>query len=311
MRTLSQAQEDISSNDVANIFYSSRGPKVVEFLLSLDSVQQKLDLNEGGGRHYLILGTTLRTYGSLFTSDSAFWTNPGPAFLSRWESVIRRLLRLGVDVHAPVPRGTYFQPDDYPCTLNPYGTPLDELFTCTRTAGEAKDAADAWLRILSTEGKDILTYVKEEKALHATRPMFTCPYWCNQDPPRHLVFSLGEAATVYADWWIEPECSTSLVRQEFKDMNMLGHDIDILCCEWQQYFDFKWKLVWPVNYPRWYDLLEPSDHPEDEQAKATWKRLRQRAQERADRRWHKKAKKAARLNSTQTHHSMPGAWPKW
>lgn len=308
-RTLSEAQEDISSTDIIEFFFTNRDPKIVEFLLSLDTVQQDLILIEGGESHYPVLGAALRTYGSCFASDSACWTNPGPALLSRWESIIRRLLRIGVDVHAPVPRGGKFQPDDYPCTLNPYGTPLDELFTCIGTVDEAQDAADAWLQILSTEGKDILTYLEKEKALHATSPMFTFHRFGDNYLPRHLVFSLGEVPTVHADWWIDPECSTSLVRQEFKDMNMLADDEDLEWTKWQEYLDSEWKSVWPINYPRWSDPLKPWDgYVEDH---ATWKPLRQRAQERADRRWHKKAKKAARLNGTRTHTSMPGAWPEW
>ncbi len=278
-------------------------------MLSLDTVQQELILIEGGESHYPVLGAALRKYGCFFASDSAGWRNSGPTFLSEWESIIRRLLRSGVDVHAPVPRGYDFQPGNYPCTLDPYGNPLDELFMRISTAAEAKDAADAWLRILSTEGKDIMTYLEKEKALHDTRPVFTCPHWYFISPPRRLVFSLGEAATVYADWWIDPECSASLVRQEFKNMNMLADDGDLRWTEWQEYLDSDWKFVWPINYPRWSDPLEPFD--DDVEGHATWKCLRQRAQERADRRWDKKAKKAARLNGTRTHTSMPGAWPEW
>ncbi len=307
-RTLSEAQEDISSTDMFGFFFTNRDPKFVEFLLSLDTVQQELILIEGVESHYSLLDAALRKYGCFFASDTAGWRNPGPKFLSEWESIIRRLIRIGVDFHAPVPRYSV-QPDDYPCTLGPYGTPLDELFTCTRTAAEAKDAADAWLRILSTEGKDIVTYLEKEKALHATIPIFTYPRLYYRYPPRQLIFSLGEAATVYADWWIDPECSTSLLRQAFKDMNILWDYEDLRWTEWQEYLDFGWKIVWPINYPRWSELFKPWGGFVEEHA--AWKRSRQRGQERADRRWHKKAKKAARLNGRRTHHSMPGAWPEW
>ena len=299
-RTLSQAQEEISSSDVTNFIIYYSGPKVVlELLLSQDSVQQELILNEGEENHYNVLGATLLIYGSFFAS-------PDPAFLSRYESIIRRLLRIGVDVHAPVLRGHNFQPDDYPCSLNPYSTPLDELFKYTRAADQAKDVADAWLRILSTEGKDVLTYLEKEKALHATRPMFTCPRFCYNYPPRHLVFSLGEAPSVFADRWINPDCSTSLLFQDLKDTNILEEYSIFRYIEWQEYLDSEWKSVWPINYPRWYESLKPSILFETDDA--TTDRLRQRAQERANRRWHRKARKAARLNGTRTHTSMPGAW---
>lgn len=251
----------------------------------------------------------LRYYGRHFNTGSVIHEPLGKVFSAKWESVIRRLLRIGVDVHAPVPREDSFQPDAYPCSLNPYGTPLDELFALTTTADEAKNAADAWLHILSTEGIDILTYLDKEKALHATRPMFTCPQRSCNYTPRQLVFSLGEAPSVYADWWIDPECSTFLVRQEFKDMNMLTEE-DVLPWFGSQYNDdSKWTSVWPINYPRWSDwpylFSQFYDFTEDH---ATLKQLRERAQERADRRWHKKARRAARLSGTRAHPSMPGAW---
>ena len=288
---------------MANFVSCGTGPKVVvDLLLSQDSVQQELILNEEGESLNNVLGVTLRGYGGFFAT-------PEPALLNRYESIIRRLLRIGVDVHAPVPRLSAFQSDDYPCSLEPYSTPLDELFMHTRAAAEAKDAADAWLRILSTEGKDVLAYLEKERVLHATRPMFTCPQSCYKYPPRHLIFSLGKAPSVYADWWINPECSTSLLLQEFKHMNILAEYRSPWLMKWQEILDSRWKSTWPINYQRWDEPSAPFLHPEIDLG--TRKHLRQRAQERADRRWHEKARKASRLNGTRTHTSMPGAWPEW
>lgn len=304
-RALAHVQE-FSSADLSFFFArcGTGNPELADYVLSLDSVQYVL---ASEGCLYPALGSALEKYGSFFTGHSVFRAHSEDPLLADWESPIRRLLQIGVDIHAPVPRGIYFEPDSYPCTLSPYGTPLDELFAVTETAGEAKDAADAWLQILSTEGIDVLTYLEKEKALHETQSMFTYPdyYWDYQ--PRQLVFSLGEAPSVYADWWIDPESPASFIRQEFRDMYMTTAD-EVCCLAWHEYCNFGWSLTWPIRYPSWDNTLKPYEwHVEDH---ATWIRLTQRAQERADRRWHKKARKAARMNGSQAQSSMPGAWPE-
>ena len=313
MRTLVQAQDEVSCTDVSGFIKgcNSDNIEIAELMLSLDSVRETLVFNEWGEDLYPALGAALCGYGAHIADKSVLRDFSTPAYLATWESIIRKLLHIGVDVHAPVLRDDFlhsFQSESYPCTLSQYGTPLDELFTYTTTAGEAKEVADAWLQILSTEGIDILTYLEKEKALHATQAMFTCPGLCYYYLPRQLVFNLGEAPSVHAYWWIDPECSTFLIRQEFKDTNIITGKGDNTLLEWQQYDTTYWKRKWPIDYPRWSNILEPwilggKEH-------ATWKRLSERAQERADRRWHKKARKAARLTGARVHSSMPGAWPE-
>lgn len=232
------------------------------------------------------------------------------ALLAEWESIIRKLLRIRVDIHAPVPRGENLGPHYRPCNLSPYGTPLDELFEYTRTSGEANDAADAWLYILSTEGIDVLTYLEKENNLHDTWPRLTYPRRYMNYMPRQLVFSLGEAPVLYADWWIDPESSASLIRHEFRDMNAITTDFyNLGRSGWQGYCGSEWILVWPIRFPRWSDELEPDKWSQKKtEEHKIWVRLKQRAQERADRRWQQRAKKTARLNGTQARLSMPGAW---
>ena len=312
VRTLTQAQDDVSSNDVVDmISWPESSPELLECILWLELVQDNLVHADGGENLYPALGAALRNYGAHIASDSVDWEFPVQAFPAKWESIIRKLVHIGVDVHAPVLREDFFhlsQSESYPCTLSAYGTPLDELFTYTKTAGEAQDAADAWIQILSTEGVDVLAYLEKEVALHATHPMFTCPQDCYDYPPRQLVFNLGEVPTVYADWWTDPECSTYLVRQEFKDTNILtGHD-KFLWGGWRKYEKSTWKSVWPISYPLWSDSLKPRAY--DSEDPAAWERLNERAQERADRRWQKKAMKAAGRNGTKFSSSMPGAWPE-
>lgn len=40
---------------------------------------------------------------------------------------------------------------------------------------EGKAAADRWLDILSSEGYDIIAYIEEEQAVHASQRLITCP----------------------------------------------------------------------------------------------------------------------------------------
>lgn len=311
VRALPHVQEEFSSADLSICFENyETDPGLADYVLSLDSVQYVL---ASEGCLYPALGSVLRTYGSLFADNSVSRAYTKQR-LAKWNPLVRRLLQIGVDIHAPVSRGYYFEPDSYPCALSPYGTPLDELFAATRTAGEAKDAADAWLQILSTEGIDVLTYLEREKALHDTQPMFTspCPSWPYQDyQPRQLVFSLGEAPAVYADWWIDPESPAPFIRQEFRDMNIITTEHSVYLGVYlglQEYSNSGWNLTWPIRLPRWSNALEPDEWRVEDHA--AWTRLNQRAQERADRRWHKKARKAARMNGSQAQSSMPGAWPE-
>lgn len=313
IRTLTQAQDEVSSADVSGLIcWHDSKPEIVEYILSLELVQDTLVHAGGEGNLYPPLGAALRNYGAHIASDSVNWEFPAQAFPAKWESIIRKLLHIGVDVHAPVPREDLFhssQSEIYPCILSAYGTPLDELFTYTRTAGEAQDAVATWLQILSTEGVDVSAYLEKEVALHATQPMFTCSQKRFVGyPPRQLFFNLGEAPTVYADWWIDPECSTYLVRQEFKDTNILTDYGDIMWEGWKRYDNFLWKRVWPIGYPWWSDSSKPPMYLREDLAK--WEQLSARAQERADRRWQKKARKAVRQNGTRIQFSMPGAWPK-
>lgn len=253
-RALAHVQE-FSSADLSSFFALCRtgNPELADYVLSLDSVQYVLASEEC---LHPALGSALRNYGTLFAGNSVFWAHSEHQILAEWESLVRRLLQIGVDIHAPVARGHHFEPDSYPCTLSPYGTPLDELFASTRTASEAKDAADAWLQILSTEGIDVLTYLEKEKALHETQSMFTYSDYHWDYQPRQLVFSLGEAPSVYADWLIDPESPASFIRQEFRDMNTITAEYR-LSLEWSQYCNYGWNLTWPIRHPRWSNALEP------------------------------------------------------
>ncbi len=278
VRILAQAQEDISSTNVSLFFECYYGPADAAYwMLSLYSVQYEILLAENEGEIYPPLGSALRAFGR--GEDQ-----------TGWETFIRRLISIGINIHARVPRGRCFDPYQYPYPLSPYGTPLDELFTNTGTAVEAKSAGDAWLQILSTEGYDVLAYLEHEEALHATQPPITCPSICYlsdmRDVPRQLVFDLGENPTVYAEPWMDPESSIFLVHQAFKDTNIFANS-----------YSHRGKGSWPITYPKWYSCWPDPD----EDAPAN--------ERRADRRRQKKAMKAARRNRKQNPARMPGAWP--
>lgn len=53
--------------------------------------------------------------------------------------------------------------------------PIRRAFLTTMTPLEGKAAADGWLDILSSEGYDIIAYIEEEQAVHASQRLLTCP----------------------------------------------------------------------------------------------------------------------------------------
>ena len=277
-RILAQSQQEISRTDVSQFFEALSGPVgLADWMLSQYAVQYELSHTEQEEVIYHPLGTALRGYGEQYKDKE------------EWESFIRRLIRMRVDIHAPMPRHYHFDPQEYPCALSPYGTPLDELFTHVHTSWDAKVVADAWLRILSSEGYNVLAYLENEKALHATQLPLTCHYRCYGKVPMQLIFDLGEDPSVYAEPWIDPESSTSIIREELKNSNILGNcDCipGVLFPEW----------CWPLIYPKWSDNM---NYPA---AALT-------AKQREERRWQKKVIKAARRNSTLVSSKMPGAWP--
>ena len=99
------------------------------------------------------------------------------------------------------------------------------------------------------------------------------------------------------DWWIDPDSSTYLVREEFKYMAILSGDRYVRWTEWED--------LWPLRYPAWYDH-EGYYCPGEV---SNLQSLYERAQERANRRLKKKAMKGARAQGFKKRNRMPGAWP--
>ena len=295
---LAQHQDDISTTDISSVVSSYWGPfEAANMLLS----QELLPLGVSDATEDTVsfppLAMALRSY--------AAWTIQGQTAGSEgWESLIRKLIRRGSDLHAPVPQSHTHVQAWFPSQRPYYLTPLDELFTSTGTPAEAKSAADGWLRILSSEGYDVVAYLKKEMDLHApqfqlTFPSkgsmyFSGPYFL----PRELTFVLDDSQpSVYWDWWIDPASSTYLIRSELKQMVMISR--------MHVGFDRDWEDSWPFIYPAWY--MDGKWGYTDKEKMAKWHRLHDNAKRRANRRLQKAHAQTARLQGLR-YPNMPGAW---
>ena len=115
--------------------------------------------------------------------------------------------------------------------------------------------------------------------------------------PRQLIYQWGSNPSVSWDWWIDPHSRASLVREEFKHMDILGWDHS----SWDE-----WEVRWPLRYPAWSDYIRCFEGCIDN---PTLRLPHELAQERANRRWEKKSMKAARAQGLKKRNRMPGAWP--
>ena len=113
------------------------------------------------------------------------------------------------------------------------------------------------------------------------------------ETPRQLLFNWESGPSVSWHWWIDPDSSTSLVREEFK--YLLNADDPLIWWE-------GWKYSWPYRHPAWSQVLFDQDNELHERA-------HERAQERANRRMKKKSMKSARAQGFGKREKMPGAWP--
>ena len=171
---------------------------------------------------------------------------------SRWGPLIRRLLRAKADIHArsPVQRrisGALFSDSKLARLGKPAEmvfTPLDELFRPTRDLFDATLKAKEWLAMLSESGHDITAYLKEEMHLHSGQFFLSYPLEFHSTDPggvlasRKLIFDVGTSANVCWDWSIDPSSPASLVRQEFRDINLFAAESST-----SNYYS--WERSWP------------------------------------------------------------------
>ena len=109
------------------------------------------------------------------------------------------------------------------------------------------------------------------------------------DVPRQLLFHWKGGPSVSWDWWIDPDSSASLVREEFKNLIDLNHTPVF----WEE-----WKVHWPFIHPAWSNDLFDQDNE-----------LYERVQKRANRRMKKNLIKAAHARGLRKREKMPCAWP--
>ena len=270
----------MNENDLGTFLQNYAGPaEGVDLLISMDI----LCIEGDSWLSWLLLGNALGLIGKF----------------PEWESIVRRLLRGGVDPHARFPRASSnlrFEDEEPNALVNGVfiATPLDELFESTDSPVEARMVAQRWLEILKSEGHDVRTYLEKEKTLHGPQLYITFSRECNKDETlRQMVFEMEtDPPGVYWDWWVDPQSSAALVLEEFKWMN--GS-----CPQYLAEVCVHWIESWPfdrLDMPTWYSYLYPSEMHRQQMRNQRWAR--------------NYAKKLARANGKRSYpYSVPGASP--
>ena len=262
-----------------------------------------------------LLSQSLVEYEELYPDDEQYLFPPLAVALRlfsrspRAEPLIRKLICKGADVHAPVPRQCRVKNEHpYPWSHDTVGTPLDELFVDYESSFQSREIADEWLRILASEGFDVLAYLEREIALHEDRMQLTfrvedfnhnaCPN------PRQLVFEFGSRPAVWWNWWIDPNSPAYLLREEFKHMNVYADENYVRTVPAPG--SSQWEVLWPIVWPIWSLCREPKSKTPEHNA---WQWKLYHAQERAEKRLKKRAAKMERFYGLKRKSRMPGTWP--
>ena len=315
-RALAQNQHNISAFelDEATAFYVGP-PEGVDMLLAHSSLNiEPFDVAESVDAMPL-LAVTARSYSRAFCLENRARLNSNLVRLKveskRWEPLIKRFLHKGTDLHVPVPRDSVFSIIYFPSHVSRYGTPLDVLFEYSETPDEAKTIGAEWLRLVASEGHDVVAYLKKETILHTPDHQMTYPtssyYKVGIYPVlRELQFTFDDArSSVWWDWWTDPASDIDLLEREFKGM------IKYTCglAQWW-YPTFTLIDTWPFQYPVWYDNAEKVAQDWLKKGmEPTERRRRARvAMQRANRRLEKRYAKNTHSKSLR-HSRIPGAWP--
>ena len=324
LRTLAQHQDDVSASDLsrANLWYGG-SPEGWDVLLANSSLHlERFDVAESVGS-VPPLAVALRCYGRSF-----FYGN-GPRLhddfcvlqatyfseYKQWERLLKKIIHKGADLHVPVSRYGY-NPSDYSSfDVTEYGTPLDVLFQYSETPDEARTLGAQWLRLLSSQGHDVVAYLKKEMTLHAPEYQMTYPAACILEdfPPaghelqhtlRELQFMFDDTRPcVWWEWWMDPASDIYLLEREFKEI--VKHTCGLPDHGFLFLID-----TWPFQYPVWYDNPEKVAQDWLEEGMRPAERLRRAhlAMQRANRRLEKRY--AKNMSSKGLRHShVPGAWP--
>ena len=304
---LAQKQDCLFSEDVSKLLSRYIGPpEIMEMILSKSFLNMVLSDTTNDPINYppLALATALRLYAVAYLEeyDSEhlhFGEVQHHGDLDQWESLVRRLLRTGADVHECIYHcGIKVIGANSPYEIADYRTPLDYLFTDTNTPAESRAVANGWLEILRSEGYDVIAYIEKEYDLHYTRPQIDS--W----ESRELLFSFDEENPgVSWDWWIDPASSTYLIRSTFKQMLKLS--------DWMEFEDSPWGVEWPFRNLPWHEAWVEDRCPPyailDEKAWIKFRQLDDAAHLRDKRRLKKRHAKEMRRRGLK-YPMMPGAW---
>lgn len=319
-RALAQNQDDISASDldVATFFYDGSAEAVDILFAHSSSHFERFDIAESVGSAPP-LAVALRCYSrSFFERFNCTSSVPQAAHLlgrKQWEPLIKKFIHKRADIHVPVPRQDYIL-SNYSFHISENGTPLEVLFQWSETPDEAKTLGAEWLRLLASQGHDVVAYLKREMTLHTLQHQMIYPVTgtYNELPLalRELQFTFADASPcVWWEWWIDPASDIDILEREYKQMvkfTCVGPSFDIM------------SLVdtWPFQYPVWNDNPEKVAQDWLEKVAQGWlhegmepaerRRRAHLATQRANRRLEKRCAKNA-YSKRLRHPQMPGAWP--
>ncbi|PMD61924.1 uncharacterized protein K444DRAFT_642186 [Hyaloscypha bicolor E] len=191
----------------------------------------------------------------------------------QWKSIIFHLIRLGSNLQRGSKKGI---------------TILDDLMNRADTPFESKSFGLAWLDILTELRLDVVEYLRTEYCFYFD-PSKSLPMlegnWSTDFRARRLVVS-EETPSISWDWFIDANGKTFEVLEEFKNFGPSYHNVIYWYPTRPELFS-----NWPFLYPKWaFDMEEAKVRSWDKKLAG----LVQLAEDRFERRWHKKATKLAR-----------------
>lgn len=165
--------------------------------------------------------------------------------------VVRKLLCQGINIHA-IETSEHVN-HIVPVRESDVLTPLDYLFQSLTDPFCNDGIGREWLLMLAEVGYDVRAYLEKEKKLHASQCLRTSEAYVKNGNTcdlcsRQLIFQIGSYPNVRWDWWIDPSSAASLVRKEFRYINIRNTLSD------------SWEDTWPFEYPAWSEYCEPIGH---------------------------------------------------
>jgi hypothetical protein len=216
--------------------------------------------------------------------------DPGPDDISRCTLILRRLIKMGGDIHRFCPElGTSL---------------LDEIIAATICPFEFRYLVDRWTHTLASLGIDIQSYVEAEMAFRPLPHQRSLP--SINDRQRILFFSPTSYIPIWWDWQIPSDSPAYNLLEEFKHFGPPVH----ACIPHEQYY-YRWGEVdnAPFDYPFWllhmlkfeWDLHigRPTSDTDEAVMRGRMRRFEWKVEKKL------RKKKGRRVEELQ---SMPGAW---